>query len=256
MLEHKLFREGNGKGSKMAQAAQEAVRAKKAAGAVRYLWRNARSNSHEQVVQEMKDLLRQSPQQEHNAAAEEAEEEFEAVVGAEPSSDEDGESGEASQGESNEAAQEGEGAAPHDLVLKSPAEDNECGESSETDSLNAPTLKMGENVDSEEEPFPDSQVKTGCSWLSKFYAKGDPDKKEPDNEECVQNMLASLTQILKFEDGVMEPLGRASAGVGISCAFGRYNCVDGSCMVHNRQGMRLGFQHKDFFLKKKNIRYH
>lgn len=232
MLDKKLFREGDGKPSRMAQAAREAVRAKKAAGAVRYLWRNAATNSHEPVVQEMKDLLRQSPRQEKDADENEGEvealEEAEAEEAAEPESCGDEADGDASQDEDGGVASGSEGQdadppAPGDMVLKSPAEDDECGESSETDSLNAPTLKMGENIDSEEDPFPDSQVKTGCSWLSKFYAKGDPDKPEPDRAVCVQYWLRGVTNILKEDDEVKEPLGPVGAWFGNSGAASQFH---------------------------------
>ena len=209
-----LFRLGDGKGSKMAQAAQEAVRLKKAAGAVRYLWRNAKTNSHDAVVQEMKDLLRQSPRREEAQDGDE-EEGDEAVEGSDVAEEhapraivaahEPADESSSSDGDASEVA------PPEGVLLKrEPDEDEECDQSQssmETDSLNATTLRLGEGIDSDVEEFPDSQVKTGCGWLGQFYAKGDPEKPDPDNQACAKGLLRDVKMNLEEDKDVSGPLG-------------------------------------------------
>ena len=62
MIQKKLFREPNG--PREVQAAAEGLRAKKCLGALRYLWRNARTAAHHPFVAAMKNLLEESPLQE------------------------------------------------------------------------------------------------------------------------------------------------------------------------------------------------
>lgn len=51
----------------MDRAAEEAVKAKRCVGALRYLWRNSPNRAHHPAVHEMKSYLKDSPVQQSNA---------------------------------------------------------------------------------------------------------------------------------------------------------------------------------------------
>ena len=57
-----MFRVSQDRGDKLHQAALEACRLKRCIGALRYLWRNAKSTSHHESVAQMKAELVESPQ--------------------------------------------------------------------------------------------------------------------------------------------------------------------------------------------------
>ena len=75
LLDRKLFRVNEQRGPRTVQAGQDAQRAKRCIGAVRYLWRNAKTGSHDPAIQEMKDALVDSPRQQPEALEDEADEE-------------------------------------------------------------------------------------------------------------------------------------------------------------------------------------
>ena len=186
MMDGRLFRVDRAKGeSVQSLAAEEATKAKKCIGALRYLWRNAKSCSHHAGVQAMKDLLVSSPQQEANQRA--AQEASDSEAGDEEGED-DNEPSEASQHEDGEEQPEvpsdgepeqGEYVMDEQGVSDDGRDDN--------DSLHAPTLRLGEESQSDatseesgsdrgddehgdQEGFADSQVKPE-GWLGGFYTK-------------------------------------------------------------------------------------
>ena len=133
MLHNMVYMEDpeNGRGSREAQACADAVRAKKCCGAVRYLWRNSKSGSHDESIQKIKDLLIESPTQRrnNNAGAEALRDE---ELDAEPEASEP----EASEPEASGSEPEGEGSGSGG---GSQPEDPE-----EVPSSQASTLVMGE----------------------------------------------------------------------------------------------------------------
>lgn len=74
LLDHRVYIEDpeNGRGSRVSQAAGDAQRAKKCCGAIRYLWRNTKKGSHDESIQEIKELLQESPTQKRNGKKPEA----------------------------------------------------------------------------------------------------------------------------------------------------------------------------------------
>lgn len=172
-------------------AADEAVRAKKCIGALRYLWRNSPSQSHHDCIQAMKDLLAPSPQQTVRGSVED-----DALPLPPPVETSDGE------GSSDEA--DGEGGEDEEMGCEMDGEGEVGGgnDSDGEDSLTAPTLQLGEQSDDDDHVktrplnvhghLPDSQVRPD-GWLggfyhtwSMYYDKEDIEKKNadiPDSEK-------------------------------------------------------------------------
>eukprot|EP00435_Cladocopium_sp_Y103_P055722 s3265_g18.t1 len=177
VLNNKLFRPDRSKGQSVyGLAAEEATKAKKCIGALRYLWRNSQ-NSYDPFVQDLKSLLESSPIQEANARA-----------AAEAEASENGTDEEAGAASAGEEGGEGAGAAEAEASSSEVEQANEevedemgDGSGDDASSLNAPTLRLGEESDSSsasprdhedegENEFADSQVRPeGC--LGGFYTK-------------------------------------------------------------------------------------
>ena len=197
-------------------AADEAVRAKKCIGALRYLWRNSPSQSHHDCIQAMKDLLAPSPQQTVRGSVED-----DALPLPPPVETSDGE------GSSDEA--DGEGGEDEEMGCEMDGEGEVGGgnDSDGEDSLTAPTLQLGEQSDDDDHVktpplnvhghLPDSQVRPD-GWLggfyhtwSMYYDKEDIEKKNadiPDSEKDgdVEINTAICKQVLLQE--VKEELER------------------------------------------------
>ena len=161
--------------SRSSLAADEAVKTKKCLQALRYLWRNAKENSHDPQVQILKDYLCPSPiQAAHAPPAPDSDSEpepQEAIVEYELGA----EGGESEEEQPDEEVDPDQVTAPTKsgrVVQQAIRKESDFGSDSD-DSINAPTLMLGDespkgNHDGEEaEDLRDSQV---GGWLGSFYA--------------------------------------------------------------------------------------
>ena len=195
-LNGKLFRPDRAQGETvLALAGDEGSKAKKCIGSLRYLWRNAKGSSHDRHVQDLKDLLQSSPIQDSNAQRRmdsENEAEDEDAGEAAPADDpQDEASSEAEQPSEEDMEIEDGGSGVEQPSEEDEIKDGGSGSGSGSDgddasSLNAPTLRLGEqsvsseseahgndhNVaeDENENAFVDSQVRPQ-GWLGGFYTK-------------------------------------------------------------------------------------
>lgn len=191
-------------------AAEEAVKTKRCLQALRYLWRNAKENSHCPRVQMLKEFLAPSPAQERNrrhrpphSSDSDSDGEGPAdvnlqVVEVPPNSPEASENGDTSDAGSEHDSGDGDqgvecnGEEENDSckgrVLQSAERvDPEVGDTlsdSDASSLKAPTLRLDDchaspaspaaSESSQQSPQSDPDMRdsqVGSGWLGKFYAK-------------------------------------------------------------------------------------
>lgn len=184
LLGKKLFRPKPGVETRAGLASEEAVKAKRCLGSLRYLWRNSTS-SHDPYILEMKSFLQASPLQgerrrrRRRAAEDEEEEESEAL---QDESDGEGEEAEPLQnepaGDCHDGSDNESTGTPCDSPPAAEGQDSPV-------SLTASTRRLGDSPPSEKEEVDlrDSQVSSG--WLGKFYAAyggNNPRCKLPDPE--------------------------------------------------------------------------
>jgi len=192
LLRKRLFKPDvkNKQETRQSLAAEEAVKVKRCLQALRYLWRNAKDNSHDPSVQAMKEYLCESPLQTAGrenplvvpSPSDDEQEADESPAPAEPMSPGDvgfgGDVGGCDSGFSDDenGESENDGESDDGLVcppsgrvvqtaIRAPTSDDE-------ESLNAPTLQLASQSpkkdESSDEDLRDSQVSSG--WLGKFYA--------------------------------------------------------------------------------------
>ena len=186
-------------------AAEEAMKVKRCLGALRYLWRNASSTSHDENVQTMKSFLCTSPLQESRrhpgepqdppveegeASGEDASNESEQEGGdetmeSEQENDDEGGNDQCVEFDEENVGESDVGSTDSDDDDDDDDHDNQGrvvehgvrrveNEVSDGDSLTAPTLRLGEESSAEEsdsaENYPHSQV-PGRGWMGKLYSK-------------------------------------------------------------------------------------
>ena len=234
MMHKKLFREKNG--PREVQAAAEGLRAKKCLGALRYLWRNARTAAHHPFVAAMKTLLEDSPLQEARRTIQEPEPESPEEVLLDDNVDGDGVSSgddEGVEGDGDVRAvseQSGSEVEPEEEVLVTQDDEGETsdngagsnhggddddpsdGAASEHSILSSATLRL-DDIPRE----PDSQREG--AWIGAFYRENSSGGRSADMpprnvrskaerpQQLYDSWVRDILRNLRDDNGLDEPPG-------------------------------------------------
>ena len=237
MIQKKLFREANG--PRETQAAAEGLRAKKCLGALRYLWRNARTAAHHPFVAAMKNLLEDSPLQEARRAHHEPEPESPEQVS---SDHEDSESGGAASDDGGDEGAAEESESEVEPEEEAPVPTSQDSSESVNSEAGAGSNHGGDDDDdandggaSEHSVLPrepDSQREG--AWIGSFYQENSSEGRSPDMpprnvrskaerpQQLYDSWVTDIMRNLRDDHGLDEPPGLVFEGkLSMFCLFSK-----------------------------------